>query len=158
MSLLTAEIKDFITIQKLGYYATVSPDGLPNLSPKGTTLVWDDNHLVFADIHSPGTVGNLRSNPAIEINMVDVFTRKGFRFRGTATVFSSGEIFDAVLMRYRAAGAGYKINHIVMVELSEVLPLWSPVYDTGIAEEEVIQRWTNYWKEQHSSAAHAGTK
>jgi len=28
--------------------ATVRPDGTPNLSPKGTTAVWDDDHLVSA--------------------------------------------------------------------------------------------------------------
>jgi hypothetical protein len=31
--------------QKLGLAATVCPDGTPNLSPKGTTTVWDDTHL-----------------------------------------------------------------------------------------------------------------
>jgi hypothetical protein len=49
--------------QRLDYAATVCPDTTPNLSPRGTTAVWD-NHLVFADIRSPLTVENLRHNPA----------------------------------------------------------------------------------------------
>jgi hypothetical protein len=36
---------------------------------------------VFADIASPGTMRNLRSNPFIEINLVDPFLRHGFRFK-----------------------------------------------------------------------------
>ncbi|MGH9096861.1 MAG: pyridoxamine 5'-phosphate oxidase family protein, partial [Acidimicrobiales bacterium] len=32
--------------QGLGFVATVRPDGTPALSPKGTTSVWDDDHLV----------------------------------------------------------------------------------------------------------------
>src|SRR5215831_11838136 len=72
MAILTTEIKEFIKKQKLGFVATVCPDGTPNLSPKGTTTVWDDDHLVFADIHSPGTVNNLLHNPSIEINIVDI--------------------------------------------------------------------------------------
>jgi predicted pyridoxine 5'-phosphate oxidase superfamily flavin-nucleotide-binding protein len=48
--------------QSLGFVATVTPDGRPNLSPKGTTTVWDEHHLMFADIASPGTVENLASN------------------------------------------------------------------------------------------------
>src|SRR5262245_45387819 len=93
MGILTKEIKEFVKKQKLGFVATTCPDGTPNLSPKGTTTVWDDEHLVFADIHSPGTIQNLLNNPSIEINMVDVFTRKGYRFKGTARVYSEGELF-----------------------------------------------------------------
>ena len=61
--------------QRLGYAATVCPDGTPNLSP-GTTAVWDADRLIFADIRSPGTVENLRHNPTIEVNVVDPISRK----------------------------------------------------------------------------------
>lgn len=86
MNILTDKIKDFVKRQKLSFVATVCADGTPNLSPKGTTIVWDDDHLVFADIYSPGTIKNLMTNPSIEMNMVDVFVRKGYRFKGTATI------------------------------------------------------------------------
>jgi hypothetical protein len=62
MGILTGEMRRAVETQ-LGFVATTCPDGTPNLSPKGTTAVWDDDHLVFAHIHSPGTVANLRSNP-----------------------------------------------------------------------------------------------
>jgi predicted pyridoxine 5'-phosphate oxidase superfamily flavin-nucleotide-binding protein len=71
MGILTDDMKRVVREQKLGFIATVCPDGTPNLSPKGTTAVWDDDHLIFVDISSPGTVANLRQNPAIEINVVD---------------------------------------------------------------------------------------
>ena len=79
MSVLDAGMKLLVERQRLGFVATVCPDGTPNLSPKGTTVVWNDDHLVSADIHSPGTVSNLRSNPAVEINVVDAIVRKGYR-------------------------------------------------------------------------------
>lgn len=47
MGILTPEIKEFVQKNKLGFVATVCPDGTPNLSPKGTTTVWDDEHLVL---------------------------------------------------------------------------------------------------------------
>src|SRR5678809_1017948 len=97
MGILTPEIKEFVKQTKLGFVATVCPDGTPNLSPKGTTTVWDDEHLVFADIHSPGTVTNLLINPSIEINIVDVFIRKGYRFKGIGKVLSEGSLFDEVI-------------------------------------------------------------
>ena len=85
-AVLTEEMKRVVLEQKLGFVATVCPDGTPNLSPKGTTTVWDDGHLVFADIRSPNTVRNLRGNPSIEINVVDPIVRKGYRFKGVAAV------------------------------------------------------------------------
>jgi predicted pyridoxine 5'-phosphate oxidase superfamily flavin-nucleotide-binding protein len=86
MGVLTADMKRVVEEQRLGYVATVCPDGTPNLSPKGTTAVWDDDHLVFANIRSPGTMANLRLNPSVEINIVDPFVRKGYRFKGVATI------------------------------------------------------------------------
>jgi uncharacterized protein len=71
MGILTNDMMRVVNEQQLGFIATVCPDGTPNLSPKGTTTVWDDEHLVFADICSPKTVANLRQNPVVEINVVD---------------------------------------------------------------------------------------
>jgi predicted pyridoxine 5'-phosphate oxidase superfamily flavin-nucleotide-binding protein len=39
---LTADMKRVVEEQRLGFVAAVCPDGTPNLSPKGTTAVWDD--------------------------------------------------------------------------------------------------------------------
>src|SRR2546423_15261993 len=97
MGFLTDDMKRVVREQRLGCIATVCADGTPNLSPKGTTKVWDDDHLVFADICSPGTIQNLQTNPAIEINVVDPMVRKGYRFKGTAEVLESGDMFEAVM-------------------------------------------------------------
>ena len=146
MSLLTAEMKRLVERQRLGFVATVCPDGTPNLSPKGTTTVWDDDHLVFADVHSPGTVANLRNNPAIEINVVDPMLRKGYRFKGTATVLAEGALFDRLLRFYRQRGVSSPIQQIVLVQVTRVLPLVSPAYDFGATEAEIRARWQDYWR------------
>ena len=86
MSTILTEDMRWVAEAELGFIATVCADGTPNLSPKGTTAVWDEHHLVFADVRSPGTVENLRSNPSIEINVVDQLARRGYRFKGTAAV------------------------------------------------------------------------
>ena len=145
MGILTQEIKEFVKQAKLGFVATVCPDGTPNLSPKGTTTVWDDDHLVFADIHSPGTVANLLVNPSVEINIVDVFIRKGYRFKGIGKVLSEGKLFEEIISFYKDAGSKYTINHIVLVKVERIIPLFSPVYDTGISEDDVTKKWTDYW-------------
>src|SRR4030095_2240317 len=100
MGVLTADMKRIGEEQRLGFIATVCPDGTPNLSPKGTTAVWDDDHLVFANIRSAGTLANLRQNPGIEITVVDPFVRKGYRFKGVATILESGPRYDEAIRFY----------------------------------------------------------
>jgi predicted pyridoxine 5'-phosphate oxidase superfamily flavin-nucleotide-binding protein len=71
MGRLTREMRELVLTQRLGYHATVCADGTPNLSPKGTTSVYDDGHLFLAEIRSPKTIANLAANPTIEVNVVD---------------------------------------------------------------------------------------
>ena len=145
MGILTEDIQRVVQEQRLGYVATVCPDGSPNLSPKGTTTVWDDDHLIFADIRSPRTIANLRHNPALEINVVDPISRKGYRFKGTATVLAEGPLFDEVLAFYRSRGVTNPIRAVVLVKVERALPLISPAYDSGATEDEVRARWRQYW-------------
>ena len=143
MGILTEEMKRAVDTQ-LGFVATVCPDGTPNLSPKGTTAVWDDDHLVFAHIHSPGTVANLRSNPSIEINVVDQLVRKGYRFKGSAVVLTGGDVFERGIAFYDARGtprARERIRAIVLVTVEQALPVTSPAYDMGVTEEELRELW-----------------
>ena len=46
MGRLTEDMKRVVSEQKLGFAATVGEDGTPNLPPKGTFLVLDDEHIV----------------------------------------------------------------------------------------------------------------
>ena len=77
--------------------------------------------------------------------MVDIFIRKGYRFKGIGKVFSEGPLFEEVVSFYRAAGAKYTIKNIVLIKVERILSLASPVYDTGISEDEVIKRWSDHW-------------
>lgn len=145
MGILSMEVQEFVKREKLGFVATVCPDGTPNLSPKGTATVWDDDHLIFADIDSPGTVQNLLLNPAIEINVVDVFIRKGYRFKGTAQVLTHGSLFESILLFYREKGTDFHINNIVLMKVDQCKALNSPVYYKIKSEEEVRAKWMEYW-------------
>jgi predicted pyridoxine 5'-phosphate oxidase superfamily flavin-nucleotide-binding protein len=130
--------------QRLGFFATVCPDGRPNLSPKGTIAAWDDDHLVFANIRSPGTLANLRQNPSIEVNVVDPVVRKGYRFKGTATIVESGELHEKAMAFYKERGSPLEIiREIVLIRVDNAQPVTSPAYDLGLSEEEVRTHWLN---------------
>ena len=127
-------------------------DGTPNLSPKGTTAVWDDDHLVFANIRSPGTMANLRENPGVEVNVVDPFLRKGYRFKGVATLLESGALYDKAIAFYESRGSRVSMfREIVLVRIQSAQPIDSPAYDLGLTEDEVRTRW-----ERHFQALRAG--
>src|SRR4051794_24841192 len=118
--MLTEDMRRVVDEQRLGFYATVSPDGTPNLSPKGTTYVWDERHLFFADIRSPQTVENVRRGSSVEVNVVDPFARTGYRFAGPATVHEPGSpVCDEATARMRAAGSALaeRVRTIVLIEV-----------------------------------------
>jgi predicted pyridoxine 5'-phosphate oxidase superfamily flavin-nucleotide-binding protein len=142
MGVLTADMKRVVEQQRLGFVATVCPDGTPNLSPKGTTAVWDDDHLVFANIRSPGTLANLRQNTSVEVNVVDPFVRKGYRFKGVASIHESGPVYEQLLAFYRERGSQVSalIREIVMIRVQSAQPVDSPAYDLGLTETEVRDR------------------
>jgi hypothetical protein len=153
MALLTADMKRVVEEQRLGFVATVCPDGTPNLSPKGTTAVWDDDHLVFANIRSPGTLANLRQNASVEINVVDPFVRKGYRFKGVATILETGTAYDNVIAFYKQRGSMVSVFHeVVLVRVKTAQPIDSPAYDLGMTESEIRARW-----ERHFQLLSAGT-
>jgi predicted pyridoxine 5'-phosphate oxidase superfamily flavin-nucleotide-binding protein len=129
--------------QRLGYVASVCPDGTPNLSPKGTTMVWDERHLVFLDLHSPQTVRNIEAAcPVVEINVVDPILRKGYRFKGPATVLRGGARHEEVVRRYESERGTdrRRIKAVVLVEVEEAAPLVSPAYEDGSTEAEIEAR------------------
>jgi len=146
MDIITEKIKNFVNFQKLGYVATISADNTPNLSPKGTIIVLDESSLAFADIHSPQTVENLKRNPSIEINIVDPFSRRGYRFKGIAEIISTGDKFDKIIAYYRETGIKSSIKTIIVVKIEKLSEVFSPLYDLGYTEEELKAKWKKHYK------------
>jgi predicted pyridoxine 5'-phosphate oxidase superfamily flavin-nucleotide-binding protein len=153
MGILTDDMKRVVCQQRLAFVATVCPDNSPNLSPKGTIAVWDDDHLLFANIRSPQTISNLRSNPAIEINVVDPFARKGYRFKGTAVIINSGDDYEKAIAPFAARGVSNSIQEVVVITVKQARPVTSPAYDLGLTEAEIRERW-----ERHHEAVKRGSE
>jgi predicted pyridoxine 5'-phosphate oxidase superfamily flavin-nucleotide-binding protein len=146
MGILTDDMKRVVRQQRLAFVATVCPDNTPNLSPKGTIAVWDDDHLIFANIRSPRTVANLRRNAAVEINVVDPMVRKGYRFKGTATILEAGARYEEVKTFFRERGVLNPIREAVVIKVEQALTVTSPAYDLGLSEEEILARWERYYE------------
>jgi ADP-ribose pyrophosphatase YjhB (NUDIX family)/predicted pyridoxine 5'-phosphate oxidase superfamily flavin-nucleotide-binding protein len=156
MGILSDEMQRLVREQRLGFYATVSDDGSPNLSPKGTTFVLDDDHLFFADVRSPDTVANIRRGSQMEVNIVDPLARKGYRFTGAAELYEPGSsrYLECVeLMREAGSTLVERVKTIVVVEVREARPLVSPVYDGGrVTEEEIVRIYSERYAGRRGAA------
>lgn len=150
MGILTEDMKRVVRQQRMGFIATVCPDGSPNLSPKGTATVWDNDHLVFANLDSPATIENLGHNPACEINVIDNFIRKGYRFKGTAELITNGALFEEIQDAYTTGGRNIQKSNLpakgyVLMTVIKAAPLASPGYTPGKTETQMREEWTGYW-------------
>jgi predicted pyridoxine 5'-phosphate oxidase superfamily flavin-nucleotide-binding protein len=126
---ITADMDAIIKQAILSFVATVNEDGTPNLSPKAS-LVVTNGVLYFADIASAQTILNLRRNSAIEINVVDVFQRRGYRFKGRALILPPGDDQYLMIASWVRAtnGPEYPVNHVVKIETISITPLLSPAH------------------------------
>ncbi len=139
MAILTDDMKRIIAEVRLCYAATVTPEGKPNLSPKGSIVVLGDSELGFADLGSPRTLENVRHNPAIEINVVDPFVRKGYRFKGRAEIVSDPA---ACAVIGKLLGPAYPFTQVVKIHVDQALPVASPIYHLSkVTESEIKQVW-----------------
>lgn len=150
VALITPEIREFVDRLRLGFVATVSPDGRPNVSPRGTIMVWDggggggggpSDELVIADIRSPGTTSNVLANPEVEVCIVHPLLRRGYRLRGRAEVLRGGPAFEAATAAYRRGGVKSPIGAVLRVRVYEASEVRSPLYDLGMDEGEIRGRW-----------------
>ena len=119
MAKLSEEAKQLIKELYPGMIATASKDGKPNVSPKGSFRVIDDEHVAFADIRSPRTIANLRENPQLSAIVLEAATRKGCRIWGKAEILESGDLFDSIRSEFEPRGM--KVEHVVKVAVEEVV-------------------------------------
>ena len=94
MTTITEEHRNLIREVGLCYVATSSAAGAPNVSPKGSIIALDDDHLAFADIMSPRTRKNLSENPKVALFVCKPEKFQGFQFKGTAELSPEGELYD----------------------------------------------------------------
>lgn len=138
---LTDTAKDLIATFPLGFVATVTADGRPALSPKGTFLVLDDALIGFGNIRSPGTLANLAHCPAVEVNFIDQWKRKGVRVAGSARIAGRGsDDFEALigLWQTKWGALADRITDLVLIDIETADEVTTPPYDDGMSEAEMI--------------------
>ena len=130
---------------RLGFVATVAKDGTPNVSPKGTFVVLNDRNIAFGEMRSPNTLRNIRHQKEVEVNFVDILSRRGLRLRGDAKIIEKDDDWFAKLMpEFEGLWDDEllaRFNAIVMIEVATFRQLISPAYELGSTEPEFRQLW-----------------
>lgn len=141
--MLTADMRAVSQAAHLCFAATVTADGRPNLSPKGTIGVWDDTHLFFLDLFSPNTRANLARAPWLELNVVEQLSRRGYRFSGPATVYlgDTPEYAEGVRRLYGDAPPQPAPVSVVVLNVEAAGALLSPAYYRGLDETTLRAQW-----------------
>jgi len=117
MAKISEETKKIIEEVRPAMVATADKDGKPNVSPRGSFRVLDDEHVIFSDGGRMYTMANIRENPKVSAIVYNAETRQGCRIWGTAEILESGEIFEK--MAAEASARGITLNHVVKVEVEE---------------------------------------
>ncbi|MGT2772609.1 pyridoxamine 5'-phosphate oxidase family protein [Streptococcus marimammalium] len=91
---VTKEMKEIISTQ-LAIVATVDAEGNPDIGPKRSMRLYDDNILIYNENTGGQTLENIKNNGKIAIAFVDRERLMGYRFVGKAEIQDSGELFES---------------------------------------------------------------
>ncbi len=82
---LNEDIKKAIDTSVLCWLATTSEENQPNVSPK-ECFTYFENSIIIANIASPQSLKNMRSNPLIALSFIDILVQKGYQIKGIAEI------------------------------------------------------------------------
>lgn len=103
--------------------ATASASGAPDVSYRGSVVVFDDEHLAFWERSQGETLRNLEENPQIAVLYRNTATRTGWRFYGQAQILDRGDTRQAVMDRmhpFQLAQDPERVGLAVLVRVDRV--------------------------------------
>ncbi len=118
MAKMTGEMKAMLEKQ-LSIVATSSKEGIPNVGPKGSLYVLDDETLVYSEGTAQKSLKNLRENDNVAVLVVEREKHDGYQFKGKAKLLTQGPIFDKVSERQKKRGRRPP-SHVVEIKVEEI--------------------------------------
>ncbi len=124
MAKLTQEMRDLIAAQQC-FVATVNADGTPNVGPKRSTRVIDDEHIAYNEATAKQTWNNVNKGSKVAIAVVDREKLKGYRFLGSPEIITSGKLYED------AVGTAQKMGRpapkaVVNIKIEKIFNLGIP--------------------------------
>ncbi len=121
MSLLTEEMKAMIGSQQC-FIATVNEDGTPNVAPKRSTRVLNDESLIFTEGTNGNTFANIRRGSTVSVAVVNREIPDGYRFIGHCSVEYDGERYEIAAAMSQKMGMPKPVA-VVIIHIDEIQSL-----------------------------------
>lgn len=115
MSKLTDAMKEIIEKQ-LAYVSTVSNEGMPNIGPKRSMRILDENTLIYNENTGKQTMNNILANGKVAVDYADWAKLDGYRFVGKAEVFTEGKYYDEAVEWAKGKMGAPKAAVIIHIE------------------------------------------
>ncbi|MEM1119513.1 MAG: pyridoxamine 5'-phosphate oxidase family protein [Bacteroidota bacterium] len=148
--MLTPDIKKYLDQSVLCWLATVSKDGIPNVSPKEIFTYLDDQHIGIAHIASPKSIKNIKANPNVCVSFVDILVQKGYKLVGQAEIIDkrASEFSVQAEELLHMAGSAFPVQAMIKIKVTKVAPILAPSYvmypDTTTEERQVASALKAY--------------
>ena len=127
MTAIPQKLHDILAEGHNIWVATVGPDGMPNVSIKGSGSLLADDRIIFADLYHRETLENLERDPRVAIGVHDYANRVAMQVKGHAEIFDHGELLDDMKQRLAAVSEKWRlppVHHVVVVTVDAVVDLW----------------------------------
>lgn len=111
---LTQKQKDFFK-DHLAYLSTVDKDGNPQVGPKASMKVLDDNHLQYLEKTKAHAYENMKNGSKVAVVVADVPTHTNVRVIGTATIHEDDDYAKKIAAEGNAPQA-----YVVDIEIEEI--------------------------------------
>ncbi len=114
----------------LCWLATASKENYPNVSPKEVFAVYENRSIIIANIASPQSVKNIRTNPKVCLSVIDILVQKGYQLKGTASIISKNEddFADMAAQLLKLTAGKFPFSEIIKIEVTHSKPIIAPKY------------------------------
>ena len=124
MAKITEEMKDIAAKTKGFALATVGKDGNPHVIPVGFAQMLSEDELLLVDVFMKKTLENIKANPKVAVSVWDMETFKGYEFKGSARIETSGKAFDDSVKMVKSMFPQFDAKAAVIVKVDSI-------YDTS---------------------------
>lgn len=118
---LDSELTSFFDNQ-LDYLATVSDDGQPQIGPKGSIRVLDNQHLIYVEFTLDHAYNNIQSNNQVAVTSFDNKNHVSYRINGIAYLHDHDEVSETEL-KQSGLDEHFPNAVVVIVDIKEIYKL-----------------------------------
>ena len=118
MATLTKEMQEMIFTQQC-FIGTVNEDGTPNVAPKRSTRVLNDNDQIFNEGTGGRTYTNVKRGSKVAVAVVNREILDGYRFIGTPEFLDNGPLFEQASQMAAKLGMRAPLG-VVIIHIEEI--------------------------------------